>query len=551
MSSLSDADQLADRLDRVLPPHGQVVPALTGEDPAVAMALRLARCPHPVLEAGAVARIGAQLLASVDRKPTRHRIAFRPSLGIMRWAAAACLALAVAIIGTATASATSLPGDTLYPVKRLVEQGLLALTSDGREVTLRLDLAGRRLDEFEKLLKRGEVRTETLDDAAEQMNSTLALVENGAGTPEAVASQLIELSTREVRLAGEASTRVDGDPAKTLRLHEAASEAAAVEAAARQLIAPPEKPTVHTIPDRFAARSAPQNLGRDTAVFIPHDSSPGAATVDAPTSVFVEEAAPQSPPSAPVVYRPPVVVPSSTPPAIDPDTPTSEDRPVADDPADRPAANDPGDQPGEDLITPTPDLPPTDPSGTPTDDRPVAGDPGEGLVTEAPTDLAADDLSTPTPDLPTADLPGTPRDEPPADEETPPAESDLATLLPDLPPMGETLTPPAVEPESPSGKVSATPAVDPLAMDIPGTPVPDDPGSALEATPIVEPPSLPAEAPAVIPPNEPPVVEGSGVSTEVPAVVPQADLSTVEEPDPALSVDPPLEDPLAGEGNGS
>jgi len=491
MSSPSDADQLAERLDRMLPPHGQAVPEPTGEDPAVA------------------------------------------------------------IIGTATASARSLPGDTLYPVKRLVEQGQLALTSDGGEVTLRLDLAGRRLDEFETLLKRGEVHPETLDDAAEQMNSTLALVEDGAGTPEAVANQLIELSTREVRLAEEAISRVNGDPAKAIRLHEAVSEAAAVEEAARQLIAPPEKPAVRTLPDRFAARSAPQNLGRDTAVFIPHDATPAAGTVDAPTAVFAEQAAPQSPPSAPVVYRPPVVVPTSTPPAIDPGTATPGDRPVADDPDERPVAGDPGDLPVEDLTTPTPDLPPTDPSGTPTDDRSVAGDPGDGLVADDPTDLPGDELITPTPDLPPTDLPGPPPDTPTAGEEIPPTEGDLATPLPDLPPTGETPTLPAGEPEVPSGDISATPAVDLPAAEVPETPVPDDPGPAPEVTPTIEPENLPAADPAVVPPDQPPVDEGNGPSADIPAVAPQVDLSSVEASDPALPADPPPEDALTGDENGS
>jgi hypothetical protein len=577
MSSHSDADQLADRLDRVLPPHGPAVPEPTTEDPAVAIALRLARGPHPVLDAGAVARIGAHLLAAVDSQPARPRIAFRPSLGLMRWAAAVCLVLAVAIIGTATASARSLPGDTLYPVKRLVEQGQLALTSDGGEVTLRLDLAGRRLDEFESLLKRGEVRPETLDDAAEQMNSTLALVEDGAGTPDKAASQLIELSTREMRLAEEASARVNGDPAKAIELHEAVSEAAAVEQAARQLIAPPEKSSVRTIPDRFAARSAPQNLGRDTAVFIPHDSAPAAATVDAPTAVFVEQAAPQSPPSAPVVYRPPVVVPTSTPPAIDPGTPTPDGRPVADDPDEGLIPDDPTDPPGEDLTTPTADLPSTDLPGTPTDDRLVADDPDEGLVADDPTELPGDALATPMPDLPPADPPGTPTDEPLADdptdlpgdnlatpvpdlpptdlpsipadtptvgEENYPTENDLATPLPDLPPASEALTPPAVDLESPSGDVSATLAVDLPPTDVPGTPVPNDPPPALEAAPAVEPDSPPVDNPAVIPP---PATVGNGLSGEMPVVVPQPDISSSGESDPALPVDPPLEDALTGD----
>jgi hypothetical protein len=453
MSSISDADQLADRLDRVLPPHGLEVPAPAAErDPAVAVALRLARGPHPVLDAEAVARIGARVVAAVDSKPAVRRAAFRPTMGVLRWAAAACLVLVIVVVSTATASARSLPGDTLYPVKRLVEQGQLALASDGGEVTLRLDLAGRRLDEFETLLKRGEVHPETLDDATEEMNSTLALVEDGAGTPETTASRLIDLSMRQARLAGEASTRVDGDPAKAIRLHEAVTEANAVEEAARQLIAPPAKSSVRTVPERFHSRSVQQNLGRDTAVFIPHDSTPEpTTTVDAPTAVFVGPAAPQPPAGDPVVYRPPVVV-TSTPPAVDPGTPPTVD--PGNPPGDRPVADDPGDLPTVDPGTPT-----VEPD-TPTPDAPPAVEPDTAVPDEPPTV----EPDTPTPDAPPAVEPDTPVPEasPVVESDTSPGNEPVVSP-PDQPPAGDTGGPPADMPPAVEAPASVPPGDPPQA----------------------------------------------------------------------------------------
>jgi hypothetical protein len=559
MSSLSDADQLADRLDRVLPPHGLGVPEPAEGDPALAIALRLARGPHPALDAEAVARIGAHVLAAVDSRPVARRVTFRPALRVMRWAAAACLVLAIVIVSTATASARSLPGDTLYPVKRLVEQGRLALASDGSEVTLRLDLAGRRLDEFEALLNRGEVRPETLDDATEQMNSTLTLVEDGAGIPEAAANQLIDLSTRQAQLAEEASIQANGDPAKVIRLHEALTEANAVQAEARQLITPPAKPEAHSVPDRFSMRSGQQNLGRESMVFIPHDSTPApaATTVDAPTTVFVQPEAPQSPASAPVIYRPPVVVPTSTPPAVDPDTPTPDEPPTVD-PGNRPVADDPGDEPD----TPTPDAPPPVDPGNPPDDRPMADDPGEEPTVDDPGDPPGDDPGTPVPDLPPTDDPGAapPALEPdtPTPDAPPVAEpgDDLATPVPDLPPTDDPGAtpdiPPTLEPDTPTP--DAPPVAEPgddLATPVSDLPPTDDPGAAPpalepdtptpDAPPVAEPGSPPGNDPAVTPLDRPPAADAGSPPGDVPAAVdapvvvppgdpPQADLAPTGEP---------------------
>jgi hypothetical protein len=557
MSSLSDADQLADRLDRMLPPHGLGVPDPPEGDPALAVALRLARGPHPALDADAVARVGARLIAAVDSRPAARRITFRPAMGVIRWAAAACLVLVVVAVSTATASARSLPGDTLYPVKRLVEQGRLALASDGGEVTLRLDLAGRRLDEFETLLKQGEVHPETLDDATEQMNSTLALVEDGVGTPETVANRLIDLSTRQAGLAEEASVQANGDPAKVIQLHEALSEANAVQAEARQLIAPPAKPEAHAIPDRFSARSGQQNLGRESVVFIPHDATPApAATVDAPTAVFVQPEAPQSP----VVYTPPVVVPTSTPPTADPDTPTPGEPPTADPgnpPGDRPVVGDPGDE----LDTPTVDAPPTVDPGTPPGDRPVANDPDEKPIADDPGDPPGNDVGTPTPDLPATDDPGATPDTP--DTPTPDEPSaavpgdDVATPMVDLPPTDD----PAATPDtSDTPTVDAPPVAEP--RDTLATPLPDLPSvGGSGAPPAVEPGHSSENDPAVTPVGEQPAADAGSLPADTPAAVqapvivppgdpPQADLAPAGEQAPVPPVDSPPGNPASDNGDG-
>jgi hypothetical protein len=218
MNSASFPDPLADRLDQVLPPHSTALPDhVEAEEPAVRVAVMLARGPHPVLSSEAVARIQTRVLgraASLRRAPVRW------NGRLLRWAAAACIALMILTVTSATASADSVPGDTLYPVKRLVEQGRLALSSNSTDVSLRLDFADRRLDEFETLLNRGEVNFRSLNDALREMNSALVLVEQGDGPREESAIRLLDLSARQMDLAVTAASRVAPDPAKTDKLRQ-------------------------------------------------------------------------------------------------------------------------------------------------------------------------------------------------------------------------------------------------------------------------------------------------------------------------------------------
>jgi hypothetical protein len=74
-----------------------------------------------------------------------------------RWAVALAAVLVLILIGagTVTASTSSLPGDTLYPVKTATEkvQGFFTLDSEAK-ANFHMKLAQRRLDELELLVKR-------------------------------------------------------------------------------------------------------------------------------------------------------------------------------------------------------------------------------------------------------------------------------------------------------------------------------------------------------------------------------------------------------------
>lgn len=255
MNSAPEVDQLADALDRVLPPHTQAVPdhvsgveAALGAgidaplDGALAAALQLARDPRPVLPDDMAARIEARVLAQVQpqtRPYNQPQVQMRRRvLALARWAAAACLVLVIVTLSAASVSADSLPGDMLYPVKRLVERGRLVLASESSDVGLRLEFADRRLDEFETLLGKGLVETDVLVDAVDDMDSTLRLVERGAGSS-ADAVRVVELSERHMQLA---ETARESDPAQADALRQTAESASAVHEKARQLVEPSAGP---------------------------------------------------------------------------------------------------------------------------------------------------------------------------------------------------------------------------------------------------------------------------------------------------------------------
>jgi hypothetical protein len=84
--------------------------------------------------------------------------------------AAAFTAIALALSGVAFASTDSLPDDTLYPVKRLVEQGRVVLTrNDEARAGVYADLADRRLAEIEALVK--AKRTAKIETTLQLMGS--------------------------------------------------------------------------------------------------------------------------------------------------------------------------------------------------------------------------------------------------------------------------------------------------------------------------------------------------------------------------------------------
>jgi hypothetical protein len=200
---IRDIRDLAERLDRALPPHTKTV--VEGDsDPLVEAARRLARGPDIQLTDAAKRRIEARLRQqiSAQHQPARPRPIWRQAL---RYAAAMLLVILLTATGLTSASANTLPGDQLYPVKRTVEDVRLALASANGRASLHVDFAARRINEFEDLLvKQHRYYPRALADASSELTSALDLLAEGHGSRASLDPQVISLAHRQALLIEQA-----------------------------------------------------------------------------------------------------------------------------------------------------------------------------------------------------------------------------------------------------------------------------------------------------------------------------------------------------------
>ena len=124
-----------------------------------------------------------QQARQLQAKPVRRATA--PRLPVWRRGLAPLLASFVVLfllLGSAvTVSASSVPGDVLYPIKRTAEQVRLTLATVQQQSELHLEFAQRRLEELRVLADRGDVSEELL---AEISNETTAVLEQVPALPQ-------------------------------------------------------------------------------------------------------------------------------------------------------------------------------------------------------------------------------------------------------------------------------------------------------------------------------------------------------------------------------
>ncbi|HTP11434.1 MAG TPA: DUF5667 domain-containing protein [Anaerolineae bacterium] len=113
----------------------------------------------------------AQLRSNPVSQSTTPRLSpWRRSFAL---ALAAVIAVTLLLSTAVSASAASVPGDVLYPIKRAAEQVRLALTPDEQQVDLHLEFARQRLQELNVLQERGEVSEELLTEISSETTSVL------------------------------------------------------------------------------------------------------------------------------------------------------------------------------------------------------------------------------------------------------------------------------------------------------------------------------------------------------------------------------------------
>ena len=269
-----------DRLDRAIPPHQRRIDVSDG-DPLVNAARRLAEGPRPRLSNLAVGRIEVRLRAQaaasrgVHRAPRAPRFRLAP---VLRYGLAASLILILILTGAARASADSLPGDLLYPVKRAVESGRLALASDDAEPALRVEFAGRRIDEFDALLARNQIKPDVLADAADQLTRALDLLSRGYGSRPNLDPRIASLAYRQAALSEQAlaldADRQDAQLQEILRQSIRIQERVALEGSGPAVI----EDIVATLTPTPTATATPTLTPTATSTPPPTDAPPPSAT---------------------------------------------------------------------------------------------------------------------------------------------------------------------------------------------------------------------------------------------------------------------------------
>ncbi len=166
--SNTDPDRLAVALDRAAQAD-----SAGGLRELLRAADEVRSAPKPALSAAAAARIEHAALNRFRAQRRPARSSKRVSFTQVAIALSLVLALIIASAGTVAASAGSLPGEPLYPVKRLVESTQLSLAAGDQRAALHVTFAETRLAEIEALSKRGDVPPGLIDDLAAETESAL------------------------------------------------------------------------------------------------------------------------------------------------------------------------------------------------------------------------------------------------------------------------------------------------------------------------------------------------------------------------------------------
>jgi hypothetical protein len=203
--------------------HPEEPDDLTAEERNLAGKARAARPPD--LPEVNVERIERRILVQFERQKQARRGAVPPALARLALALASAAVMLAAGAGVVAAAATSLPGETLYPIKRFTENIQLAIVPGPERPGVYADMAAARLTEVETLAARGAVEPGVVQAMADTTEQAVAAAETLSDGPKTrLLARLVDLSTRQqaalevVRAKAQAPAQTDlAQAAQTLK----------------------------------------------------------------------------------------------------------------------------------------------------------------------------------------------------------------------------------------------------------------------------------------------------------------------------------------------
>jgi hypothetical protein len=182
--------------------------------------------------------------AQLHSRATRRAAA--PQRGMWRrgWMPViAAFLICLILVSAITAAPGSMPGDVLYPVKRVTEQVRLALTSEPQQAALHLNLAQERLAELRALAARHEVPASLLAEISAE--TTLVVQQIPSLPPEqqqALLTHLTEFNDQNLQVLQSVAAFATGDT-------QASVQAALADSTAKQDRAKEMFASIKILPD--------------------------------------------------------------------------------------------------------------------------------------------------------------------------------------------------------------------------------------------------------------------------------------------------------------
>lgn len=198
MTKELDPQELGDLLDALLPAGQYNIPDEV-DDALAQAAMAVSKSEHPQLNADASARILERVQGAnreLHNKPNppaqKSRLIRFPIQALTRWVAALLIAFILLNNLAIPAMAASLPGDILYPVKKVLESVELQLASNEDQLAdLYLVQAERRIEEAQVLLDRETVNTDLISTAIDNVSHATSLVDMDDSQPISIHKDIV------------------------------------------------------------------------------------------------------------------------------------------------------------------------------------------------------------------------------------------------------------------------------------------------------------------------------------------------------------------------